>query len=130
MQAIQVVAGIPVYGGGSLLQQRALFRYGQRDKFAEMDNVEIIHRRCPNCGAQYKVVRVEVNPTDGLREIACVSCGSRLQCRDGESALRLSSQASGEPQAPYPTRPPQFATEIARSGQLGLSADNLLKLRS
>jgi hypothetical protein len=61
-----------------------------------MDDRTIL-RRCPNCDAQYKVVRVEVSPTDNFREITCVSCGGPLQGRDGKSALKyfLASERKG-----------------------------------
>jgi len=45
-------------------------------------------QKCPSCDAQYKVVGVEVNPTDKFREITCLSCGGPLQGRDGKSALK------------------------------------------
>jgi hypothetical protein len=53
-----------------------------------MPDREPILRRCTNCDAQYKVVRLDVNPTDHFREITCVSCGGPLQGRDGKSALK------------------------------------------
>jgi hypothetical protein len=53
-----------------------------------MNDKESIIRGCPNCDAQYKVVRVEVSPTDTFREITCLSCGGPLQGRDGKSALK------------------------------------------
>ena len=53
-----------------------------------MPDRDPILRRCPNCDAQYKVVRLEVNQSDNFREITCVSCGGPLQGRDGKSALK------------------------------------------
>jgi len=40
---------------------------------------------CPNCGAAYKVVRIE---TDADKQIACKSCGERLASREGRFALK------------------------------------------
>jgi predicted RNA-binding Zn-ribbon protein involved in translation (DUF1610 family) len=43
---------------------------------------------CPNCGAQYKVVRVEADPLTADREITCRSCGAPLQGREGGLVLK------------------------------------------
>ena len=45
-------------------------------------------RACPNCAAQYKVVRIEVVPTDAFREITCKACGGPLQGREGRSIFK------------------------------------------
>ena len=42
---------------------------------------------CANCGALYKVVRVEA-PTAADRDIACLSCGVPLEAREGRFALK------------------------------------------
>jgi len=42
---------------------------------------------CGNCGAQYKVVRVEA-PTAADREIACLRCAEPLEAREGRFALK------------------------------------------
>ena len=49
---------------------------------------DTILRACPNCAAQYKVVCIEVVPTDGFREITCKACGSPLQGREGKSIFK------------------------------------------
>jgi hypothetical protein len=46
---------------------------------------------CTNCGAVYKVVRIEdvrtgKDAADG--ELTCISCGTPLQARDGDAALK------------------------------------------
>ena len=44
---------------------------------------------CPNCGAKYEIVRIEVPPqptTD--REVRCVSCGGSLRARQGMFVLK------------------------------------------
>jgi predicted RNA-binding Zn-ribbon protein involved in translation (DUF1610 family) len=39
---------------------------------------------CPNCAAQYELVRVEAPPGPTLdREITCLSCGGPLHGREG-----------------------------------------------
>ena len=43
--------------------------------------------QCPDCQAQYKVVRVEASPTDD-RPLVCLSCGGPLHNRDGKFALK------------------------------------------
>ena len=41
---------------------------------------------CPNCGAKYEIVRVEVPPQPTAdREVRCVSCGGSLRGRHGMS---------------------------------------------
>jgi len=45
--------------------------------------------RCPNCDAQYKIVRVEAlaEPTTD-REITCLCCGGPLHGREGKFFLK------------------------------------------
>jgi hypothetical protein len=47
---------------------------------------------CTNCGAQYKVVRIEdiqsATPGADDSELTCIGCGMRLQARDGDMALK------------------------------------------
>jgi predicted Zn finger-like uncharacterized protein len=44
---------------------------------------------CPNCGAKYKVVRMEVGSEPiGDCEIKCVSCASSLSGREGPFVLK------------------------------------------
>jgi predicted RNA-binding Zn-ribbon protein involved in translation (DUF1610 family) len=42
---------------------------------------------CPNCGAQYKVVRIEAASTHN-QQLLCLSCGGPLQAREGKFALK------------------------------------------
>jgi len=42
--------------------------------------------KCPNCGADYKVVRVEAAVSDAFHEITCKSCGGPLQGREGRES--------------------------------------------
>jgi len=43
---------------------------------------------CPNCVAEYRVVRVTADPTLADREIACRSCGVPLKGREGSLVLK------------------------------------------
>jgi predicted Zn finger-like uncharacterized protein len=43
---------------------------------------------CPNCAAQYKVVRVEADITTTDREITCTDCGAPLDGRDDRFVLK------------------------------------------
>ena len=39
---------------------------------------------CPNCGAKYEIVRIEVPPQlTADREVRCLSCGGSLRGRHG-----------------------------------------------
>src|SRR5262249_26345431 len=42
---------------------------------------------CSNCGAKYKVVRIEV-PPQSEREVTCLSCGAPFHTREGKFALK------------------------------------------
>jgi len=42
---------------------------------------------CPNCGAEYKVVRVEAPPAHD-QPLTCLSCGGALHNREGNFALK------------------------------------------
>ena len=48
---------------------------------------EAIKFQCPNCEAQYKVVRVEAPPTHD-DPLLCLSCGGPLRNREGKYALK------------------------------------------
>jgi predicted nucleic acid-binding Zn ribbon protein len=50
---------------------------------------------CPNCGAEYKVVRAEGDPPPD-RQIECRRCGGPLQGRDGKFILKLLSRGSSK----------------------------------
>lgn len=43
---------------------------------------------CPNCGARYKVVRMEADKIDVEREIVCRRCGDPLEGRQGRYILK------------------------------------------
>jgi len=43
--------------------------------------------RCPNCEAEYKVVRVEAAPTYD-QPLLCLGCGGPLHNREGKFALK------------------------------------------
>jgi predicted RNA-binding Zn-ribbon protein involved in translation (DUF1610 family) len=49
---------------------------------------------CPNCDAEYKLVRVEAPPThDG--QLTCLSCGGPLRNRQGRFALKYFRVSDG-----------------------------------
>ena len=43
---------------------------------------------CPNCGANYKVIRVEADSQSDNRQITCRKCGAPLQGRQGDIVLK------------------------------------------
>ncbi len=43
---------------------------------------------CPNCGAQYKLVRVETGSAPPDRQLVCRHCGGPLQGREGKFILK------------------------------------------
>jgi len=43
--------------------------------------------QCPNCEAEYRVVRVEAPPTHD-QPLLCLSCGGPLHNREGKFALK------------------------------------------
>jgi transcription elongation factor Elf1 len=43
---------------------------------------------CPNCGSQYRVVRVEVDPAVSYGRIECRRCGGPLNSREGKFILK------------------------------------------
>ena len=49
--------------------------------------LEATEFRCPNCQAEYKVVRFEAPPADD-QQILCLSCGGPLHNREGKFALK------------------------------------------
>jgi predicted RNA-binding Zn-ribbon protein involved in translation (DUF1610 family) len=50
---------------------------------------------CPNCGAKYEIVRVELAPQPTAdRAITCVSCGGSLRGRHGMFVLSFLVEAS------------------------------------
>ena len=53
-----------------------------------MAKPDVSRFECPNCGAKYKLVRVEGDPQTLDRQIACRSCGAPLTGREGALALK------------------------------------------
>jgi ssDNA-binding Zn-finger/Zn-ribbon topoisomerase 1 len=43
---------------------------------------------CPNCGSQYKLVRVEADPTASYCRVECPHCGGPLSNREGRYILK------------------------------------------
>jgi DNA-directed RNA polymerase subunit RPC12/RpoP len=43
--------------------------------------------KCPNCRAEYRVIRVEADPAKD-REIICLKCGGPLPGREGNFILK------------------------------------------
>jgi DNA-directed RNA polymerase subunit RPC12/RpoP len=48
----------------------------------------VTHYECPNCQAQYRLVRVEAAADTPDRKITCRSCGAPLQAREGRYFLK------------------------------------------
>src|SRR6516162_8537460 len=45
--------------------------------------------RCPNCGAEYQIERVEAAPTHRRQaQVNCAECGGPLRNRDGKFVLK------------------------------------------
>jgi predicted RNA-binding Zn-ribbon protein involved in translation (DUF1610 family) len=42
---------------------------------------------CPNCDAEYKLVRVEAPPTHD-KQLTCLTCGAPLRNREGKFAFK------------------------------------------
>jgi predicted Zn finger-like uncharacterized protein len=57
------------------------------------DNATFIFR-CPHCGAEYKIVRVESPPTHD-RQLTCLSCGGPLPNRAGKYVLKYFKVTDG-----------------------------------
>src|SRR6516162_703381 len=73
--------------------------------------------RCPNCEAQYKVVRVESPPSQRDRQLLCLSCGGPLHNRDGRFALKyFRTDGSG---SKVPKWPPT-KTAVKRTKERGM----------
>jgi hypothetical protein len=50
--------------------------------------MEAPHFTCPNCAAEYRVVRVTADPSLPDREITCRRCGAPLHGREGGFVLK------------------------------------------
>ena len=67
---------------------------------------------CPNCGAQYKLVRVETNETLPTSNSPAASAGGRFKgARAGLSAMRLSSDEV-PPMLPHDLVPQRVGDEL------------------
>jgi len=54
-----------------------------------MDMLKATPVFCPNCHAQYRVIRVEAAATSKLAsEVICLSCGGPLNAREGAFILK------------------------------------------
>jgi predicted RNA-binding Zn-ribbon protein involved in translation (DUF1610 family) len=63
--------------------------------------------RCPNCEAEYKVVRVEAPPMHE-KQLACLSCGGPLRNREGKFALKYFRVSDGAEPSRRNGRRPKF----------------------
>jgi predicted RNA-binding Zn-ribbon protein involved in translation (DUF1610 family) len=68
----------------------ALLKYGRLGyEFHNMTVKQPTSRfDCPNCGAQYTLVRVEVESVEADGQIACRICGGALNGHDGRFILK------------------------------------------
>jgi len=57
---------------------------------------------CSNCGAHYRLVRVEAGAGTTSREITCRSCGAPLQAREGRYILKYRSTKNTGARRPSP----------------------------
>jgi predicted Zn finger-like uncharacterized protein len=53
-----------------------------------MPNSQTPPFKCPNCAALYQVIRIEVGPPAGSREVTCRACGGPLLAREGKFVLK------------------------------------------
>jgi hypothetical protein len=53
-----------------------------------MAAAQVSRFQCPNCGAQYQIVRVEADAASIDRELTCLSCDAPLQGREGQLVLK------------------------------------------
>lgn len=44
--------------------------------------------KCPNCGANYKLVRAEADHQSADRQVECQSCGAPFHGREGALVLK------------------------------------------
>ena len=66
---------------------------------------------CPNCEAEYKVVRIEAAPTREERPLTCLCCGAPLRNREGNFALFADVQSR------------QRMSELARVNRLSTAGE-------
>jgi predicted RNA-binding Zn-ribbon protein involved in translation (DUF1610 family) len=64
--------------------------------------------QCPNCEAEYKVVRVEAPPMPEDRQLTCLSCGGPLHNREGKFALKYFRVNAGRGSRRMNGRPPNL----------------------
>lgn len=62
---------------------------------ASMPNTATHTFRCPNCEAEYKIVRVEAAPTCD-KQLICLSCGAPLRNRGSKFALKYFRVSDGK----------------------------------
>jgi hypothetical protein len=43
---------------------------------------------CPNCNAEYQLVKVEAPPNMAERQLTCLKCGGPLNAREGRFVLK------------------------------------------
>ena len=53
-----------------------------------MATAQSVRFNCPNCDAQYKLIRVEADSVTADRQIECLTCGTPLQGREGRTVLK------------------------------------------
>jgi hypothetical protein len=58
------------------------------DQATAMPVTEVTPFACPNCGAQYKLVRVETNEILPDQQLTCRKCGGPLRGREGRFVLK------------------------------------------
>jgi transcription elongation factor Elf1 len=58
------------------------------DKIATIAEPQEAHFTCTNCGARYKVIRVEGTSTMGDRELSCINCDEVLKAREDKFVLK------------------------------------------
>ena len=65
------------------------FFYNAIRGVALMSDSQSVPFDCPNCGAKYEIVRIEVPPQPTAdREVKCLSCGGSLRGRHGMFVLK------------------------------------------
>jgi DNA-directed RNA polymerase subunit RPC12/RpoP len=53
-----------------------------------MAATQSVRFNCPNCDAQYKLIRIEADSVTADRQIECLTCGTPLQGREGRYVLK------------------------------------------
>src|SRR5215471_12708401 len=71
-----------------LASTRPLALNGRASHIAAMTQPLSTPFKCPNCGAEYRLVRVEAGPETTDRELTCIACGGPLNGREGRFLLK------------------------------------------